>query len=274
MKSLEQIISENPKDESEFFSLPHSMAREIFLSRGSLLNEESFNNFYNRLCESDKNKLLELSYFYYWICQPGNSNIREELRLVAITSMIESLMEKEKFKDFISWFKGEDFVAINSIDDFIKLEEQYFAHFGAAKKVKLFFELYVKQEDRDKILKNIERMHYDPKADKQAKALMLLDPSDPDQIKNYIEAYPYGKRESLSDINEFARLLYNMRSEFVHEARMQNLASSYSDLTCILVNGKGYTLNPEIGINELMGIFERSFVNFWQTKYATQGLSS
>ncbi len=211
--------------------IKYLISKEIFNDNGYYKDNKDFDIFFNKLGE--KTKQLEIfSHFYYFICQPyKNDEIRDELRLVGITSLIEGMMQKVEFKDFFQWFES-DYKGVNEIKDYNKIKEEYLNKFGATKKVKFYFEKYVLEEDKENLFKCIKPF-------KNNKVFKTFD-----------------------SIQKIASFLYKMRSDFVHKARMKCLCPKGCSVACIVVNKKPYKVN--IGMQEFMKIFERSFIAFWQ----------
>jgi len=181
-----------------------------------------------------KEKLEKSAHFYYYICQPyaNNNDVREELRLVGITSLIEGMMQGIEYKDFFQWF--ESIYKVNKIEDYSKIKEEYLEQFGATRRIKSYFKNYILGDDKKSLL---------------------------ECIKLFTNRNGFVRFNSIDKIAQF---LYSMRSEFVHIARMHSLCPEDCHLAAIYVGGKSYKVN--IKISEFMKIFERSFINFWEKK--------
>ncbi|MBU4369344.1 hypothetical protein KKG58_01110 [Patescibacteria group bacterium] len=230
------------KDPKELFSsgesknlsqIKYLITKELFNSNNCYKNNKDFEDFINKLEAKEIKKLEALAHFYYFICQPykNSEDIREELRLVAITSLVEGMMQEVEYKDFFSWFQSI-YGQITKIENYSKIKEEYLATFGSTRKIKTYFEKYILEDDKETLL---------------------------ECIKPFRDNKKFIKFDSIEKIAQF---LYNMRCEFVHEARMKYLCPEGCHVSCIIVKRKPYKIN--IGIREFMKIFERSFIEFWQ----------
>lgn len=233
MKNPEQLNLFSGKSKN-LSQIKYLITEEIFKDNGHYKDNDDFGKFFNRL-EERRKQLGIFSHFYYFICQPykDNKDVREELRLVAITSLIEGMMQETEFKDFFQWLESS-YKGINRIEDYEKIKEEYLNKFGATRKVKSYFEKYVLKDDKEILFECIKPFRYN---------------------KNFIK---------FDSIEKIAQFLYNMRCEFVHEARMKCLCPEDCGVACIAVKKKPYKVN--IGIQEFMKIFERSFIAFWQKR--------
>lgn len=231
MKNPEQLYSsinggDNPSQRKFLIT------KAIFNEHGYYRNDKNFEEFLDKLGE-ERERLEDFAYFYYYICQPyaGHEEIREELRLVGITSLIEGMMQEVEYKDFFVWFESTyDTVAI---ENYKETKEKYLEQFGATRKIKTYFEKYILEDDKESLF---------------------------EYIKPFKKSV--GEFVRFVSIGEIAVFLYNMRSEFVHRVKMHYLCPEGCHLACICVGGEGYKVN--INIKEFMQIFERSFILFWQ----------
>lgn len=66
---------------------------------------------------------------------------------------------------------------------------------------------------------------------------------------------------NIYNIEEFAELLYDMRSEFVHSGKMHCFCPPDVMASSISTDKGSYYM--KIGIDEILKIFEKSFVKFW-----------
>lgn len=227
MKTPEELFPSNQSniDRSELYLL---ILKEIFNKDERYLKE-----LLDKLGDK-KEKLEKFAHFYYFICQPyaNYDDVREELRLIGITSLIEGMMQGMEYKGFFQWF--ESTYKVNKIEDYLKIKKEYLEQFGATRKIKYYFENYILEDDRESLL---------------------------ECIKPFTNQNGFVRFNSIDKIAEF---LYSMRSEFVHIARMHSLCPEDCHLAAICVDGKPYKVN--IRISEFMKIFERSFINFWEKK--------
>lgn len=238
MKNHSQLLSFSSKNINHS-QISFLIIKEIFSENNYCKYEVNLKKFLDKLGEEKQKRLEKFAYFYYYICQPyaSHNDVREELRLIGITSLIEGMMQEVEHKDFFQWF--ESTYKDNKIEDYSKTKEEYLKQFGAISKIKAYFENYILEEDKKSLLECIKPF-------KNNSGFVQVD-----------------------SIIKIATFLYSMRSEFVHEARMCCLCPENCHLACICVNGKPYEVN--IRIEEFMEIFERSFILFWK-KQAKQKL--
>ena len=210
------------------------IAREIFIKQSYCKENSEWENFLKVLNGDNKKRLGVLSHFYYFICRPFSQpdEIRDELRIVAITSLMEEMMSEEEYKTFFEWFESI-YRGTNVISDYRKIKEEYLDGFGLTKKVKSYFENYITDKD---------------------KKLLLSD----------IKVFKNGKFSVFDDIDKIATFLYGMRSEFVHSAKMITLRPPGVSFATIVSGKKCFLF--KISIGQFLSIFERSFVNYWAKK--------
>jgi hypothetical protein len=237
MKKPKELFSNNI-DELDKFELT---TKHIFECVNSSYKEiKNWKNFFNQLDDKDQKKMARLGHFYYFICQPFQdydgdiiNNEREELALVGTTSLIESIMTTEKYKNFFDYFestyKGE-----NKIENYKKIKEEYLRKYSCTKKIRNYFEEYINQEDKQIFL---EKIFYS----KDNKGFYGFD-----------------------DIEKIANFLYQMRSDFVHSAKMSYLCPKHRESAYIKIAKKDYKI--KINVEEFLRIFERSFVYYWEKK--------
>ncbi len=207
-----------------------TMVRELFCSyEEGFLNDHVWNSFLKTLGCSRMIELIELTGFYYRIVQPLNENgICDELRLIAIASLIEKMMASEKFKTFFEWYKdahGQDVIS-----DLTKAKEEYDLIFGCTKKIRNYFSDY-------------------------------LDPRDQKLL--------IGSFDKVMSIEKIANWFYQMRNEFVHQAKLRNFCPSDVTSVGVFVNKKPIMIS--VTIEQFINIFEKSFVIFWKRKASVLG---
>lgn len=116
--------------------------------------------------------------------------------LILLFSLIEGIMQEEKFLDCIPFLQNKskvlrkisDTLNVNVLSD---LSTEYRERFGANKKVKRFFKLYIEEEDKNYILS---------------------------QYKNGI----------YSEADKFISDIYQLRSNFVHNLGLESLTQTSS----------------------------------------------
>ena len=210
-------------------------ARNMFARHGG--NYDLLNNKFHAIHTDPEKRdsLAVYSHFYYYICAPNEPTVREELKIVGITSLIEAMMSDIEHKDPFQYFESE-YSGKNSIDDVGKFKEEYLSKYGANKKIVRFFRNFISKEDVEDLLKGIVRPD------------MTSDDGD----------------KPLRGLDQLARFLYQMRSDFVHRADMQGMCPSYAIGTLGIVGGKAYTITATM--DSILEMFEKGFVTFWQSK--------
>lgn len=221
------------------------IAKNIFNEHGYFLTDNDWDNFVQKLDEDSKDKLAKLSHFYYFLFRKevSKTSVRNELILVTITSIIEAMMSEIKFIDFHSWFaskKSKAFIdEANKQTDLKKsldyLWDEYIKRFGASKKIHVFFNNYLSKEDVKILLRSIKKW---------------------DNVKeDFVE---------FENIPSLSKVLYQMRSDFVHEAKMRNFCENDSMGYLIMIGKKCYDL--KLTRNDFIKIFEKCFINYFSEK--------
>ena len=208
-----------------------------------------FINFYKKLGNEHKEKFLDLSRFYYnWCKEPSVcKNLDRSYKLIIITSIIETLMSKYKFKEFKQWFDKECDIKIKILArkyfycyglkrQMEFLWSEYKKIHGATKKVRNFFELYINKDDRSYIINNFKLYN---KTNKQFEK---------------------------DELNKIINLLYYMRSKFVHESQIVQLPRRAGDYLGHIIGNTGVQIR--IDINQFLRIFENGFINYFKTTHA------
>ncbi|MCK9497538.1 MAG: hypothetical protein M0Q27_01810 [Candidatus Colwellbacteria bacterium] len=197
-------------------------------------NGENLDNLTKTLDEVDNKKLQEITHFYYFICSPEDKEVRDELIIIGITSIMEALMQDPKYIDIFSYFDSV-YPKQNKIDDFKEFKRGYLNKYGATRKVKSYINTYLSETDKEDLISSVDVW------DNKKKSF-----------------------NTLKNINEFSDLLYRMRSEFVHEAKMEHLNLAGCSFSVTVVDKCVFKI--KINIREFKKIFERSFVKYWLSK--------
>jgi hypothetical protein len=245
-----------------------------YIERVFAENGADFEKIQQSLKMEDKNRLLVNAHFYYYICLPDKNEeeVRSEMRIVGITSLIEAMMPEVEFKDFFQYFestyKGKD-----NIESFKEIKEEYLSKHGASRKIRAYFDKFVTPEDKENFCDGIEKYNKDnfpesPEGKELYKKFFAsMDSGDLLQaslIEDEIKSKDNSFIKIPSNDNSLPNLLYQMRSDFVHKAEMRGFCSNSSNVLAMTI-GKEY-YNIEVDINSLLKIFERSFVKFWLEK--------
>ena len=209
--------------------------RAMFIKHGS--DYDAIQDRLNQLfpeSRKDRERMSIYGHFYYYICAPWKDDTREELQIVGMTSLIEAMMADTEFQTPFEYFKSE-FAGQNSILDFAGFEKGYLERYGTGKRVREYFKNYISEKDAANILGSILVV------DKQT-----------------------SKKSPLEDLEQLAKLLYQMRSDFVHNAHMRNFAPKDCFAALVVIGKKIYDIR--VNIPAVLDIFEKSFVAFWSAK--------
>lgn len=188
------------------------------------------------LDEKKRNQLNELGFFYYHIASPyheDDEDVRDELRIVVITSLMEAIMSTEPYEDFMSWLSKEirDTISKSELDS---LKEKYLKQYGLTRKVREFINKYFLPADKAAILESLE-------------------------------VFDKAKRDwkPIKNLDEFTNILYTIRSEFVHSAQMGGFCSTNAHRALTTVGNDH--ISTSLTIVQIMDAFERSFINYCKT---------
>lgn len=199
-------------------------------------NNSDYSKVYNSLSEADKEKLYRYSHFYYYICNPDDKldKVREELKIVGITSLMEVMMSEVDYKNPFEYFETEH-SGKNSIGDYTKFKKDYLLKYGAMRRVKEYFNNYVLAEDVKDVFQNIE-----------------------------VWSKKVNDFKPLKSLDAVAKLLYQMRSDFVHKAKMRGFNVPKVSFSAREIGTEVYKIS--INISVILKIFEKSFVKYWEEK--------
>ncbi len=205
---------------------------------------EAFENFYSSLNNSaTKDEFLRAASFYLFMVKNGDWHVSVErsnpivdyftnsFKLAALFSVIESLSDRH-YKDLFNWLNDEPQESIFPINDHVSLSalnEKYKSEYGSIRRCKAFFE-------------NLP----------QCTQKVLCD-----SIK--IDGHP------LKSIKKVAEFLYEIRSKFVHEAR---LFSQISDVAGTVLSMSGNrVVQTELSIDVLFQAFEEGLLAYFGYKF-------
>lgn len=185
-----------------------------------------------------KDEFLRIASFYLLLVKCGDWHVDVEgsnpvidyftnsFKLVALFSLIESL-SSVGHKDFYQWLCSEEAAAIFPVQDRAALEHRYLeykASFGSIRRCTAFFERL--SESRKNELSNAVHIGGEP----------------------------------LSSVKHLAEFLYNLRSKFVHEAR---LVLQVSTNPVASVGNKGLVL-ADLPIGLLFDAFEEGVLAYFR----------
>jgi hypothetical protein len=142
--------------------------------------------------DEEKSRFLKVASFYKFLVKDGRFTVPgyeetkyfdETYRFVALVALIESVESSVSFKDFYAWLRKLGAFPIQDQQALDAFYEQYKGQFGVMHKMVSFF--------------------------------LRLDDLSKQEIESWIKV----KGQSLA-IEKLARTLYDIRSQFVHEARL------------------------------------------------------
>lgn len=196
----------------------------------------SFNSFYNSIdSKNKKNKFLKIASFYKFLIVNGKFTVESDksdtymdyldhtYKYIAIFSFIEDLYTDEEHKDFYSWLKSIKTKIINSESELDILYKRYLSIHGSTQKAVRFFE--------------------------------SLDNKTKENIANCFRVKGYDKK----DFTYLAKLLYQIRNDFVHGAK---LITQFNTGTTIHTTGNKLIVN-NLDIESMMAIFEKGFLKLF-----------
>lgn len=185
--------------------------------------------------DESKNLFLKLASFYKFLVRDGNFVIEldgqvqdddtfdETYKFIAIIALIEALYEHERYLDFFQWLsmreRRDDVFPIDDLNKLDRLYREYKVEHGATKKTEKFFE--------------------------------VLDPGTKKIIESTITVDGESKPAEV-----LAKLLYGIRSEFVHRAR---LVLELTKGTLISVRGEQVIVS-DFSLRDLSAIFEQGLL--------------
>ena len=105
--------------------------RAVFRNNGA-----NYESFLSKPIGDEGDKMQILCHFYYFICMPNKDRVRDELRIIGMTSLMEAMMS-EKYVSPFDYLK--EIPKKESVENFQKFRENYFNNHGLVKKVKNYF---------------------------------------------------------------------------------------------------------------------------------------
>lgn len=205
-------------------------------------SREVFEAEYERIPDTKKIRFLRLASIYKNLVKDGNFSVPPEAlpksnfnyydltyKYIALISIIEAVVGKDEWLDFYQWLRHTKVTSIKDKTELDDLHKKYKSEYGVIKNIVKFFQTL--DEEEQEFLKTKLIQH---RADK-------------------------GKTIKFnSEINDLANLLYDIRSDFVHGAR---LIIEFGDIPAITTNRKrGKSFISNLSLNQLMRVFERSFI--------------
>lgn len=229
----------------KFFPYAYDVLGQYFESM-----DEFIGQFESIPTDEAKNEFLRLISVFKYLVKDGKFYVNEgseqkyvdyldeTCRYVALISLIEALYSKEEFLDFYQWLRSSKrtpYLPIESVEQLDALYEDYKTHHGAIQKTVRFF------TDLDPSLHWILKRgvtHY-----KKTKA------SDESEDAQKIE----------TTIEQIARTLYQIRSDFVHNGK---LVLEVGGSPILSQRGNRYLITS-LSLEDLSGLFEIGILDFF-----------
>ena len=174
--------------------------------------------------DEEKSRFLKVASFYKFLVKDGRFSVPgyekakyfdETYRFVGIVALIESVESRVSYQDFYTWLRRSATFPIQNQQDLDALHKQYKSQFGLMNKMVSFFQ--------------------------------RLDDSSKREIESWIKI----QGQPLA-IEKLARTLYDIRSKFMHEAR---LIVDLSGMRTLSARHKGRDIT--LRLEEVERIFER-----------------
>ncbi len=154
-------------------------------------------------------------------------------KFIALISIIEAMFSVDEWRDFYQWLRKSSNAHVFPIEDqsdLDRLHAQYKSEYGAIRNAKKFFEALDIEEQ--KFLKSkLVRLRVDKNKNKAV--------------------------EIEFEISHLAELLYGIRSEFMHKAK---LIVEFDEIPALTVNRRGKPFISNLSLNSLMHVFELGLV--------------
>jgi hypothetical protein len=190
-------------------------------------SRSDFDAFVNAITgEKEKDRFLKVASHYKFLVKEGRfvvpgvdakNYFDEAYRFVGLVALIECVESSVSFKDFYEWLRKSGAFPIQNQQALDPLYEQYKGEFGVRHKMVLFFQ--------------------------------GLDDSSKREIESWIKV----KRQSVA-IEKLAKMLYDIRSEFVHEAR---IIVDLGGLTTVSADPRHKGREITLTLEQVERVFER-----------------
>lgn len=210
------------------------------------VNRESFLTKYNHIPDpSLKIRFLRLTSVYRSLVKKGRFNVPANApevsinyfeityKFIALISIIEAMFAPDDWLDFYHWLRKSNNADVYPIENQIALEKlytQYNSEYGAIRNAIKFFET-LELKEQEFLKSKLVRLRLD-------------------QDKNKAS-------EIESTISELAKLLYSIRSEFMHRAK---LIVEFGDIPAITINREGKPFISNLSLDGLMRVFELGLI--------------
>jgi len=232
--------SQFSQDETLLFDDAFDALSAYFIDRESFLSQ------YDQIPDTtSKIRFLRLASIYRALIKKGNFELPANdlkvsinyyditYKFIALLSIIEAIFSPDEWLDFYHWLRKTSNAEVFPIENQIDLDRlytQYNSEYGAIRNaIKFFEELDIKEQE---FLKSkLVRLRVD-------------------QNKN--KAF-----EVESEISQLAKLLYSIRSEFMHKAK---LIVEFGDIPALTVNRESKPFISNLSLNSLMHVFELGLI--------------
>jgi len=217
------------------------LLKDAFDTLGShFVDQEGFLAEYERIPNASlKNRFLRLTSTYKSLVKDGSFSVPGDqveasgkyidvtYKFIALISIIEAIFSKDEWLDFYQWLSKSQNAHVFPITDQTELKllyKQYKSEYGAIRNTIKFFGAL--ELDAQEFLKS-----------------------------KLVQFRPDNKEASEIDstIPSLAKLLYRIRSEFMHKAK---LIVEFSDVPAITINREGKPFISNLSLGQLMRIFE------------------
>lgn len=203
-------------------------------------DRKAYNIFISKLPEEDKSKFINCGVFYN---EAELERSRANIRFIMILSIIEEINSKEDFIDFKEWCDQQKNMSLDTCCSFKQLleclKDKYHKMHGSKQKTLTFFESYVSDEDKNKLIDSL-------KTEKTS-----------------------GSDDKLN-LNDVVNIIYQMRNNFLHSARFIPIHEDRSIQGYIKRNGKDIFVGSNLTIKEFEEIFERAFIMCFKEKQMSE----
>ena len=205
-------------------------------------SRERFETEYKRIPDLQKIRFLRLASVYKNLVKDGKFIVPPDAlpkngfnfydqtyKFIAIISIIEAVVSKDEWLDFYQWLVHKKVVSIKDKTELDDLHEKYKSEYGVIKSVVKFFQ--------------------------------ALDDEEKEFLKTKLVRYSVNKGKIVkftSEASDLANLLYDIRSDFVHGARLIIEFGGVPSITANRKRAKSFTSN--LSLTQLMRVFERSFI--------------
>ena len=210
--------------------------------RGHFKSREGFETEYKYIPDSQKIRFLRLASIYKNLVKDGKFIVSPDAlpesgfnyydltyKFIALISIIEAVVGKDEWLDFYQWLKHTKVVSIKDKAELDTLHEKYKSEYGVTKNIVKFFQ--------------------------------TLDEEEQEFLKTKLVQYRADRGRAVrftSEINDLAKLLYDIRSDFVHGARLIIEFGGIPAMTANRKKSKSFTSN--LSLNQLMRVFERALM--------------